>query len=776
AASSTIRFRIGDNGESASKAAQSGNFVIYLPQDEAVAVGYGPEEGGLDPVESQRVVDLLNKELSRLLKLNPRDFWKEVATDESLPVFLESFTRYRSRWYDFPHRGGRGKVAGVVLGEVELCRRIFMLFYRLSSNQDPGAKASETLNSKDHGVLLQNLKLLDLPKLLDICAVYGHENEDLARKLVMNAMKAQQPHIHDEFPVVLSHFLTIAQTMNERCSSRLEVPFLGGPQRDQGSCHRLHHDFLEVMDFINDSVVSFDSFINAYNPAAIFFSSPVETSYGKQELLTTLALLLHDTLLPSLQKGFDMVREAVEEEEGKGCVVNFFASLKLLSTRLIQLGWRLIHLCYLSDVAFDDEGSDYSSSLSISTKIFPANVDDPSVRTDILIQMMRTLSGNPPESTFIRAIEAHHGIMGRINLLTESGWLAMDREQCRYLSFVATGKEQASSTVDAPSTARMVDEDAAIAESKISQIKELFPNYGRGFLSACLEVYNQDAEEVIQRILEGSLHKELVESLDISSEQLPSSSSATTKATTTTFSKQDKKGKGKMEDSIVEIRSSGRFIRKDAGEPSGFEAMNDRELAKTAALITQMEYEDEYDDSFDELGLGVGDDDPGGLLRPRDEEAAAAAPASSNSWNSRTKPPQFYVKDGKNYSYRVEGSVAASDFEEARLINQAQKELIHGLGRGGNLPLGAVKRLTEEQQQQQQPPTDHPPDSNRGRGRGRGRGRRGGSGHPSNNTEEDQQENSEERRGGGSRRGRGRNNNNNNYRRDRAMRKHLSGV
>lgn len=54
-----------------------GNFVNYLPHDEAVAAGLGADEGGLDPVESQRVVDLLNRELSRLLKLNPRDFWRQ---------------------------------------------------------------------------------------------------------------------------------------------------------------------------------------------------------------------------------------------------------------------------------------------------------------------------------------------------------------------------------------------------------------------------------------------------------------------------------------------------------------------------------------------------------------------------------------------------------------------------------------------------------------------------------------------------------------------------
>lgn len=71
------RVRMGDKGEWVSNKAHGGNFVNYLPQDEAVASGLGADEGGLDPVESQRVVDLLNRELSRLLKLSPREFWTE---------------------------------------------------------------------------------------------------------------------------------------------------------------------------------------------------------------------------------------------------------------------------------------------------------------------------------------------------------------------------------------------------------------------------------------------------------------------------------------------------------------------------------------------------------------------------------------------------------------------------------------------------------------------------------------------------------------------------
>lgn len=75
-ASGGSRVKMGDHGQLV-PAQGGGNFVNYLPQDEAVAVGLGADDGGLDPVESQGVVDLLNRELTRLLKLNPREFWRQ---------------------------------------------------------------------------------------------------------------------------------------------------------------------------------------------------------------------------------------------------------------------------------------------------------------------------------------------------------------------------------------------------------------------------------------------------------------------------------------------------------------------------------------------------------------------------------------------------------------------------------------------------------------------------------------------------------------------------
>ncbi|XP_057780055.1 uncharacterized protein LOC130998652 isoform X2 [Salvia miltiorrhiza] len=670
---------------------------------------------------------------------------------------------------------------------------------------------------------MRKKKLLELPKLLDICAIYGHENEELSQKLVTNAIKVQ-PYIQDAFPVLISHFISIVQTMYQRCNSTLEGLLSSGGHQDQGSSH-LHLDYMEVMDFINDSVVSLDSFVNAHKHAAVFFSSPVELSYGNEELLTTLARL-HDSFLPSLLKGFHILSEAAEDrnkEISSDLLSNAFTSLKILSTRIAKFGWRLLYFCYLSDEAFEN-----SYSFPVSMKMFPANVEDPVVRADIIIQTIRDLTvdhtdgpGGRTWGTFIQEIEKNHKMMSRIELLRETGWLSIDDEQFQFLAVImktsarADIKQKSSNPLPASSYKTQTDEDVAIVESKISQIKELFPDYGRGFLVACLEAYNQDTEEVIQRILEGTLHEEL-QSLDISLEKVPPSKP------TSSGSSHDK-GKGKLVESAISppevmapttvyqagassVSSSssfGRFTRKnmnDLYDSETLNAKNDEALAKTATLASQLEYEDEYDDSFDDLGLSVGDS---GLEesetlgekhthRGRSTEAdtgSSTSGADSSKWGSRKKP-QFYVKDGKNYSYRVDGAVAVANQNEANLVNLAQKELIHGLGRGGNLPLGAVKSLVDSKEEQNDEEDGGDEGGRRGgRGAYRGRGRRGfisntntmnRSSPESNEQQEGQDNDGVGGRGGGFGRGGGRRGGGgrgrNNFRKDRAMSKHLGGL
>ncbi|KAJ0982117.1 hypothetical protein J5N97_010372 [Dioscorea zingiberensis] len=743
-------------------------FINYLPQDEAVASGLGADDGGVDAEESQRVVDILNEELSLLLKMRPRDFWREVARNDSLHEFLDSYLQFRHRWYDLPHRGAKGTVAGVVVGELELCRRVFMVLYRISSNKDPGGKASDCLSAKEHTALLQEKKLLDLPKLLDICAIYGRENEELTCLLVTNALKAQ-PTLTDNFFSVVTHLLGIIQTMHQRCNSSLEVLLSAGGHEIRG-LEQLYKDFLEVIDFINDAIATLDAFAEAYRPAAMYFANSFELSSGNEELLSTLARL-HDSLLPSLLRGLMVINARADGDA--------ILSLKMLSFRIVKFGWKLLEFCYLSNEIIEDD------VLKTSAKMFPAQVEDPVIRGDILVQTIKEINEedschiqeNHVTLSFLQNLEKNYSILSRISSLRTSGWIFIDEDQFQYLSHIVTPpplkslEKEFSFPGPSGNNKLQVDEDAIILESKISQIKDLFPEYGRGFLSACLEVYNQNPEEVIQRILEGTLHEDLT-SLDTSLEQMPLPKSVP--------KERNDKGKGVLVepaigssslptkgDLLVARRdvdgpstgsfssSHGRYTRKSNKEVVESEILDLRtakDAVRSAVLAAEYEYEDEYDDSFDDLGLSVVESgfeetenlNDGSHLPGKSWGAEREAPSrnSTSGWASQKKT-QFYVKDGKNYSYKVSGSIGVSSAQEAAVVNQAQKEIIHGLGRGGNLPLGAVKKLTDAEEQ------DHEASDameNTGRGNSNPRGRGG-------------------RRGGG-----------NHYRKDRAMKKHFSSV
>ncbi|VFQ98424.1 unnamed protein product [Cuscuta campestris] len=632
---------------------------------------------------------------------------------------------------------------------------------------------------------------------------------------IMNAINAQ-PWIHEDLTAVISHFLSIVQTMYQRCRSSLEVLFSSVGCQDLGPTQLLT-DYLEVMDFINDAIVSMDAFVNAYNQSAVYFSSPVEISHGNEEMLTTLARL-HDSLLPSLQQGFRIIfasKDNGSSDVSSSMHCNVYLSLKMLSTRIVSFGWKLLYLCYLSDEAFNG-----SYPIHVGIKMFPSNVEDPIIRTDILLQIIRDINAvylqsleRHSKGTFLQRIEENHKIMSKIQLLRNAGWFSIDDDQYQFVAGILSNS--LPDNINAPDIPSMgkngtpqVDEDTAIIESQISQIRDLFPEYGKGFLAACLEVYNHDPEEVIQRILEGTLHKDL-QSLDISLEETPKPKSSLSISLTST----NDKGKGKLLESSEQVppRKSiqtgnssnssstssvvGRYVRKtgtDLPDPLILNSRSQADVARTVALASQFEeYEDEYDDSFDDLGVSIS----GSALEETEtldnklnlDRGGKSTGVDNNALNYKlnlSKKPQFYVKDGKNYSYKVEGSIAVSNSDEASLVNQAQKEVIHGLGRGGNLPMGAVRRMMT---------VEFVPEQVRGEGQGKQSGRGFGRGYISSSGASQKpivtnvEENGDNRmkegalRGGqgGDSRGRGGQGSGrgkNHYRRDRAMKKHMAGV
>lgn len=706
-----------------------------------------------------------------------------MAQNTSLHEFLDSYLQFRHRWYDLPHRGPKGTVAGLVVGELELCRRVFMVLYRISSNKDPGAGRGESLSMKEHAALLLEKKLLDLPKLLDICAIYEHDNGKLTSSLVTNVINVQ-PSVLDDINIVIPQFLNIFHTMHDRCMTSLQVLTSTG-SIDNGYV-QLQKDFMEVLDFINDAIVTLDSFVGAYQPAALLFCTNFEMSYGVEELLNALARL-YSSLLPSLLHGFKVMPKSQSNAEASldSTLSDIPLAIRMLSKRTARFGWRLLHYCYLNDQVREHDAQ-------TSTKMFPAKVEDPMIRGDILVQTLKDINRESTYSsqvnhgnTFLQELESEFQLMSQIGDIRNKGWIYMDDEQFQFLSRLCGSTHTSWNGIsDLPVSShggelQQKDEETAMVESKISQIRDLFPDYGKGFLSACLEAYNLNPEEVIQRILEGTLHQDLL-ALDTSLEEMPHEKPAPTAV--------KDKGKGILVETVPQITKKphkvaethyfvqdglssatssasqgpssaispaslgpssaissafqgpssaissaslgpsasissvpkGRFTRKandDLPDTAILDSKNAKNAARSVILDSQYEYEDEYDDSFDDLGFSVVESSYEETDGVNDAEASSHGPR----WSSQKKP-QFYVKDGKNYSYKVAGSVAVSSAREAAVMRQTQKETIYGLGRGGNVPFGVPNRQHIDVEAEEVGDAD-----NSGRGsNSRGRGRKGG--------------------------------------------------
>ncbi|CAM0871672.1 unnamed protein product [Alopecurus aequalis] len=658
-----------------------------------------------------------------------------------------------------------------------------MVLYRISSNKDPGAGVGESLSMKEHEALLQEKRLLDLPKLLDICAIYGHDNEKLTSSLVTNAITVL-PNVLDCINEVLPKFLGIFKTMQERCMKSLQdLSSLGS--NDSGHT-QLQKSFSEVLDFVNDAIISLDAFVDAYQPAALLLCTSFEAGDGVEELLNTLARL-HDSLLPSLLQGFQVMSSSQSngENSSDSIVTDIVLGIRMLSKRAVGFGWRLLEFCYLNDQLKEHD-------IQASTKMFPAKVEDPMIRGDIIVQTLKDINGEAtyssqgnPGKTFLQALQKDFQLMRRIGDILNRGWIYMEDEQFQFIARLCGSTVTSWNSVpDLPVSShggelQQKDEEAAVIESKISQIRDLFPDYGKGFLTVCLEAYNQNPEEVIQRILDGTLHPDLL-ALDTSSEEMPqqkpapsvgkdkgkgilvetmpnftnkpltleaqpSSVSSASKAPTLSVALVSSSSKAPT--SSVSSVPQGRFTRKsndDLPDSAILDSRKAKDAVKSAVLESQYEYEDEYDDSFDDLGFSVVESSYEETDGANDVESSSSGPR----WASQKKP-QFYVKDGKNYSYKVAGSVAVSNAREAAVLNHTEKNTIHGLGRGGNVPMGVPNRQQHRVMEEEE--GRHADSFNRGGSVPHGQGRRGGwdQGNPS----EDNKNASAPRGGHGGRRG-----------------------
>ena len=550
--------------------------------------------------------------------------------------------------------------------------------------------------------------LLTVACLLDIASLYAAE-KTVACGAVMRGMLAICPELSSQIETSMKE---IAENICMVCEEGVSDVTDGG---SEGLSKRIHDGVMAEMRqkvlYLRDSCMTLCCVVYAVPDLALLM-------LGDDFYLVEALGRVHDYLIPRYFGFLKAVGEyAVEPDLPRVC-----ADLEISSEKAVSL--LLESFCNSSDKDVPVAGGS-------------SGADERSLKQgEGLLHCLTLLQGRDQEgiglgASMVQALILRHKFYDKLKHAMDNLVIQFDEVQKDYLAALL-GVQEMDKIVDQGAKSEEMEDMA-----RILKVKEVLPDYGEGFIAMCLDALGGNPEQVLDALLMGPLpeqvgsldqslgydeYKRLKHGVPVKEEEYPSLPGRSFHA----VSRQKKQGTHAITSKYLDLKDE-----------------TYRDKLHAAATAMQWEYEDEYDDSFDELlHLHVEDGNeeatekltPPAFAMKRQTSASSleSVPHSSATPDLRkTGSKKLYVLDGKIYNYAKEGARQVESADEAnRVIAQDQlaKLEIHGLGPGGNSGVPPPNHSTSRRREIKL--------GNRGRGRGhggrgRGQGRSSGRGRHS---------------------------------------------
>ncbi|XP_041525527.1 activating signal cointegrator 1 complex subunit 2 isoform X2 [Microtus oregoni] len=439
----------------------------------------------------------------------PRTSPALVVFDETLQKCLDSYLRYVPRKFD-EWVAPTPEVADM---QKHLHRSIFLTFLRMSTHKE----------SKDHfispsafGEILYNNFLFDIPKILDLCVLFGKGNSPLLQKMIGNIF-IQQPSYYNDLdetvPTILQVFSNILQHCGLQGDGSSTTPQKLG---EKGRLTPSDMPLLELKDivlYLCDTCTTLWAFLDIFPLAC--------QTFQKHDFCYRLASF-YETAIPEMESAIKKRR--LEDSKLLG---DMWQRLSHSKKKLMEVFHIILNqICLLPILessndniqGFIEEFLQIFSSV-LQEKRFLRDYDSffPVAEDISLLQQASSALDETRTAYILQAVE--------------SAWEGVDRQKIKDTKEPSQAKDPNNGITTAvkpvserPSQLENSEEDeeckgAAAAlgptvcgvqlDSLISQVKDLLPDLGEGFILACLEHYSYDSEQVINNILEDRLAPEL---------------------------------------------------------------------------------------------------------------------------------------------------------------------------------------------------------------------------------------------------------------------------
>ncbi|XP_025841695.1 activating signal cointegrator 1 complex subunit 2 isoform X2 [Vulpes vulpes] len=446
-------------------------------------------------------------DLDWLLALPHDKFWCQVIFDETLQKCLDSYLRYVPRKFD----EWVAPAPEVVDMQKRLHRSVFLTFLRMSTHKE----------SKDHfispsafGEILYNNFLFDIPKILDLCVLFGKGNSPLLQKMIGNIF-TQQPSYYNDLDETMPTILQVFSNILQHCGLQGDGAS-ATPQKleERGRLTPSDMPLLELKDivlYLCDTCTTLWAFLDIFPLAC--------QTFQKHDFCYRLASF-YEIAVPELESAIKKRR--LEDSKLLG---DLWQRLSHSRKKLLEIFHILMNqICLLPVLesscdniqGFIEEFLQIFSSL-LQEKRFLRDYDTlfPVADDVSLLQQASAVLDETRTAYILQAVEsAWEGVDRRKTTDAKdppvaedpNGVIATVEPISGPSSHLENAEEEELSLQCMGAAAALGPPVCGVElDSLISQVKDLLPDLGEGFILACLEQYSYNPEQVINNILEERL-------------------------------------------------------------------------------------------------------------------------------------------------------------------------------------------------------------------------------------------------------------------------------
>ncbi|KFO66065.1 Activating signal cointegrator 1 complex subunit 2 [Corvus brachyrhynchos] len=581
---------------------------------------YKPPPAIRDPALVEEFLErakFIADDLNWLLALPHDKFWCQVIFDETLQKCLDSYLRSAPRKFDalwdcHPE-----------VNELQKClhRSVFLTFLRMSTHKE----------SKDHfitpsvfGKIIYNNFLFDIPKILDLCVLFGKGNGLLLQKMIGNIF-TQQPSYFSDLDETLPTVLQVFNNILHKCGLQSEGAS-AEPQKleEKVSVTPGNMPLQELKDivlYLCDTCTTLWAFLDVFPLAC--------QTFQKHEFCYRLASF-YELAIPELESAIKK-----RHYEDNSVFADLWRRISHSRKKMIEVFHTLINQVCLQPILessceniqpFIEEFLQIFTSV-LQERRFLRDYDELfPVEDDVsLLQQASSALDETRTAYILQAVE--------------SAWEGVDRKKGQ------AGKDPAASNgasaivestpedgEDPGAACALEDECAGAAaapvarvsgvelDSLISQVKDLLPDLGEGFILACLEEYGYDTEQVINNILEDKLVPYLDKLDRRMQRQLKPDPTPLVSSRYNVFQNDEfdvfsrdavdvsriQKGKRREKDTTRSLVNDKRLVTEQRGR---YSVVVEELPLEPGAAQPYEDYEDEYDDTYDGNQVGANDAD-----------------------------------------------------------------------------------------------------------------------------------------------------------------------